>query len=71
MILFLAVFMPIEILRFLYLFFIEKNALPRCMKRASRNSSFLGTYGSHHNHPFLLLIIKFLTTNYNDNLGLD
>jgi len=39
--LFLAVFIPIAILGFLYLFIIENNSLPDWMERVSRNSSFI------------------------------
>ena len=45
MTLFLAVFIPIAILGFLYLFIIENNALPDWMNRASKNSSSIWTYG--------------------------
>ncbi len=43
--LFLAVFIPIAIMGFLYLFIIENNGLPDWMERASRNSSSIWTYG--------------------------
>ncbi len=45
MTLFLAVFIPIAILGFLYLFIIENNGLPDWMERASKNSSSIWTYG--------------------------
>ena len=45
MTIFLAVFIPIAILGFLYLFIIENNGLPDWMERVSRNSSSLWTYG--------------------------
>ena len=45
MTLFLAVFVPIAILGFLYLFIIENNGLPDWMVRASRNNSSIWTYG--------------------------
>ena len=43
MTLFLAVFIPIAILGFLYLFIIENNGLPDWMARASQNSSSIWT----------------------------
>jgi len=45
MTLFLAVFIPIAILGFLYLFIIENNGLPDWMERVSRNSGSVWTYG--------------------------
>jgi len=45
MTLFLAVFTPIAILGFLYLFIIENNGLPDWMERVSRNSGSVWTYG--------------------------
>ena len=56
----LAVFIPIAILGFLYLFIIENNGLPDWMARASRNSSSIWTYGIITITS--LSIIKFLAS---------
>ncbi len=61
MTLFLAVFIPIAILGFLYIFIIENNGLPDWMARASRNSNSIWTYGIIT--ITLLSIIKYMTSN--------
>ncbi len=60
MTLFLAVFIPIAILGFLYLFIIENNGLPNWMERASQNSSSIWTYGIIT--ITLLSIIRYLSS---------
>jgi len=45
MILFLAVFIPIAILGFLYLFIIETKVLPNWMEYLSQKSGSIWTYG--------------------------
>ncbi len=58
--LFLAVFIAIAILGFLYIFIIENNGLPDWMARASRNGSSIWTYGIITITS--LSIIKFLAS---------
>ena len=57
----LAVFIPIVVLVFLYLFIIENKGLPDWMERLSHESGFIWTCGVIT--ITILSIVKFLISN--------